>query len=181
MYKGNIMKSDRKSVVKSVAPIIGGAFGPIGSAAASIVSQVLLGKPDGTEEELAIAVKNMTPEQRVKLRQADYDFKIRQQELVNESEQYGIESITDRHKSDISSDSWLSKNIRPLALMFVTVSIILLAFTTIFSNLEKGQLAALSVWTGVLMPVWMTIIGFYFGSRGIEKVTNMIAKIKGVG
>jgi len=165
------MKFDWKKIVRSIAPIIGSVIpGPFDDMLIKIASDALLGKPDGTDEELYTAALNMTPDQTVALRQADYNFKIKMQELTNESDKVEIESVTKRHETDTGSDSWLSKNIRPLTLLFVTVSIIFLAYFTIFTQLQTGQLTALTTWTAVLLPVWITIIGFYFGSRGLEKI-----------
>lgn len=168
------MDFDWKSIVRTVAPIIGSVIpGPFDDMLIKIASDVLLGKEGGTEEELYLAAVNMTPEQKVALRQADYDFKIKSQELNNEADKVDSEAITERHKTDTNSDSWLAKNIRPLSLLFVTVSIILLAFTSIFAELSEDQLEALKIWVTALTSVWLTMIGFYFGSRGLEKIKGV--------
>jgi len=76
--------------------------------------------------------------------------------------------ITERHKSDMASDSWLSKNVRPLVLAFLTISTVLLAYLTIFVlPIEKTVL--LEPWISLLTTILVTAYGFYFGSRGIEK------------
>jgi cation transport ATPase len=77
--------------------------------------------------------------------------------------------ITDRHKYDMQSDSWLSKNIRPLALAFLTVTTVLLAYLTIF-NLDIKKTVLLQPWITLLTALLLTVYGFYFGSRGIEKM-----------
>jgi len=96
-------------------------------------------------------------------------FKTSQMSHVENLEQ----QITDRHKTDMSSDSWLSKNIRPLALAFMTGATVLLAYLTIFAELTTGQVSALEAWLPLLTNLLMLIYGFYFGSRGIEKVVQM--------
>ena len=75
-------------------------------------------------------------------------------------------NITERWKMDMQSDSWLSKNIRPLVLIFLVVSTVLLVFIdagVISFNVEAK-------WTDLLQLVLITVIGAYFGGRSLEKV-----------
>jgi hypothetical protein len=83
--------------------------------------------------------------------------------------------ITQRHKTDMTSDSWLSKNIRPLALLFLTVSTVLLAYLTIFI-LDIEKVALITPWLDLLKILLVTTYVFYFGSRGFEKVQSIKAK-----
>ena len=74
--------------------------------------------------------------------------------------------ITERWKVDMKSDSWLSKNIRPLVLIFLVVSTVLMIFIdagVISFNVEAK-------WTDLLQLVLITVIGAYFGGRSLEKV-----------
>ena len=74
-------------------------------------------------------------------------------------------NVTDRWKADMNSDSWLSKNVRPLTLIFLVVSTVLMIFidagTIKFTVEEK--------WTDLLQLVLITVIGAYFGGRSLEK------------
>ena len=81
--------------------------------------------------------------------------------------------ITKRHENDMKSDSWLSKNIRPMTLLFLTTTTVLLAFLTIFI-LPVSKVALLTPWITLLTTLLVVVYAFYFGSRGAEKV----AKIK---
>jgi len=74
--------------------------------------------------------------------------------------------VTERWKMDMQSDSWLSKNIRPLVLIFLVVSTVLLIF------IDAGiiQFEVKSSWVDLLQLVLITVIGAYFGGRSIEKV-----------
>jgi len=74
--------------------------------------------------------------------------------------------VTERWKMDMQSDSWLSKNIRPLVLIFLVVSTILLVF------IDAGVIAfeVKASWVDLLQLVLITVIGAYFGGRSIEKV-----------
>jgi hypothetical protein len=74
--------------------------------------------------------------------------------------------VTERWKMDMNSDSWLSKNIRPLVLVFLVISTILLVF------IDAGFITfqVQDKWTDLLQLVLITVIGAYFGGRSLEKV-----------
>ena len=75
-------------------------------------------------------------------------------------------NITERWAMDMKSDSWLSKNIRPLVLIFLVVSTVLLVF------IDAGVIAfeVKASWVDLLQLVLITVIGAYFGGRSLEKV-----------
>ena len=74
--------------------------------------------------------------------------------------------VTERWGMDMKSDSWLSKNIRPLTLMFLVISTVLMIF------IDAGVIAfeVKSSWVDLLQLVLITVIGAYFGGRSLEKV-----------
>ena len=74
--------------------------------------------------------------------------------------------VTERWSMDMQSDSWLSKNIRPLVLIFLVVSTVLLVF------IDAGVIAfeVKASWVDLLQLVLITVIGAYFGGRSLEKV-----------
>ena len=87
------------------------------------------------------------------------------QELISNHEAKMEQNITDRWSADMNSDSWLSKNVRPLVLVFLVVSTVLMIFIdagTINFNVEAK-------WTDLLQLVLITVIGAYFGGRSLEK------------
>lgn len=85
--------------------------------------------------------------------------------------------LSNRHKEDMRSDSWLSKNIRPMTLIFLTLAMVVLAYMTTFdSDLTQEQIKVLESWSSVLMPLLMMVYGFYFGSRGLEKIFKIRAE-----
>ena len=88
------------------------------------------------------------------------------QSLIANHEVEMEKNITERWKMDMQSDSWLSKNIRPLVLVFLVVSTVLMIFIdagAISFNVEDK-------WTDLLQLVLITVIGAYFGGRSLEKV-----------
>ena len=91
------------------------------------------------------------------------ELKVKQ--LISDYEVEMEKTITDRWKSDMASDSWLSKNVRPLVLVFLVVSTVLMIFIdagAISFNVEAK-------WTDLLQLVLITVIGAYFGGRSLEK------------
>ena len=75
-------------------------------------------------------------------------------------------NITSRWEADLKSDSWLSKNVRPMTLIFLIVCTMLLIF------IDAGALnfEVKSSWVDLLHLVLITVIGAYFGGRSLEKV-----------
>ena len=81
-------------------------------------------------------------------------------------------NVTDRWKADMASDSWLSKNVRPMTLIFVLACTMMLIFIDAgFVNFVVEE-----KWTDLLQLTLITIIGSYFGGRSLEKVRNGKAK-----
>ena len=76
--------------------------------------------------------------------------------------------VSARWNSDMASDSWLSKNIRPLVMIFLVVSTVLLIF------IDAGIItfAVKESWVDLLQLVLITVIGAYFGGRSVEKIKN---------
>ena len=87
------------------------------------------------------------------------------QALIADHQAKMEQNITDRWSADMNSDSWLSKNVRPLVLIFLVVCTVLMIFidagTIAFTVEEK--------WTDLLQLVLITVIGAYFGGRSLEK------------
>ena len=87
-------------------------------------------------------------------------------ELISNYEVEMEKTITERWKMDMASDSWLSKNIRPLVLVFLVVSTVLM----IFIDAGTINFVVEDKWTDLLQLVLITVIGAYFGGRSLEKV-----------
>ena len=92
------------------------------------------------------------------------ELKIKQ--LISDYEIEMEKNITSRWEADLKSDSWLSKNVRPLVLIFLIVCTMLLIF------IDAGALnfEVKSTWVDLLQLVLITVIGAYFGGRSFEKV-----------
>lgn len=118
-----------------------------------------------TSDEERLQLKNALQEEM-------NDFKRSQMDHVESLEQ----QITDRHSNDMKSDSWMSKNIRPLTLAFLTLTTVLLAYLTIFVPLAPEQLVALKSWQPLLQVLLVSAYTFYFGGRTIEKFKKKAGK-----
>jgi len=119
-----------------------------------------------TTEEEKIALKN-------KLESEINDYKIAVMQARNQYEK----QLTERLKADMTSDSWLSKNIRPLLLLILTVTTIALAYFTIFT-LNVSEVEKVKVWTPLLTTLLTTGYIFYYGSRGFEKIKTIANRDK---
>ncbi len=97
-------------------------------------------------------------------------------EIVNTHFSKAQEQLTERHKIDMTSDSWLSKNIRPLTLVFILLVYSL--FSIADGNLSYGDFHFKVNPNYVeLLGNWgKTIMYFYFGGRTVEKAISMFKK-----
>tara|TARA_R110002096_G_scaffold262452_1_gene455978 strand:+ start:694 stop:1086 length:393 start_codon:yes stop_codon:yes gene_type:complete len=86
-------------------------------------------------------------------------------ELIASYEIEMEKQVTSRWEADMKSDSWLSKNVRPLVLVFLVVSTVLM----IFIDAGTIKFVVEPKWTDLLQLVLITVIGAYFGGRSLEK------------
>tara|TARA_Y100001963_G_scaffold150611_1_gene232000 strand:- start:4267 stop:4659 length:393 start_codon:yes stop_codon:yes gene_type:complete len=93
------------------------------------------------------------------------EAKRKMQELVASYETQMEKEISTRWEADMKSDSWLSKNVRPLVLIFLVLSTVLL----IFIDAGVINFVVEAKWTDLLQLVLITVIGAYFGGRSLEK------------
>ena len=87
-------------------------------------------------------------------------------ELVAKYEIEMEKNITARWQADLKSDSWLSKNVRPMVLIFLIICTMLL----IFIDAGAINFDVKDTWVDLLQLVLITVIGAYFGGRSFEKV-----------
>jgi len=122
--------------------LLGGLFGKVIENAEGILDEVIT-----TDEEREAA-----------------KAKIKQMLLDSESKMQ--EQVTARWQSDMNSDSWLSKSIRPLVLAWLVICTTLLIFIDAGVIMFRVE----DKWVDLLQLVLITVIGAYFGGRSIEKV-----------
>jgi hypothetical protein len=137
------------------------------------------------EDKLGVKISdNPGPEEVEKLRQLQYDHEERLLELgiekakIEQEEHKALlaaqanqeNNVSERWKADMSSDSWLSKNIRPMSLIAIFVGYFLFSMMSAFGyNANESYVSLLGQWG-------MLIMGAYFGGRTIEKLAEMKGK-----
>ena len=86
-------------------------------------------------------------------------------EILISAEAAMQKNVTERWKADLEHGNWLTRSVRPLVLVFLIISTVLLVF------IDSGSIdfAVEEKWTDLLQLVLMTTIGAYFGGRSVEK------------
>ena len=108
-------------------------------------------------------VKNIiTSDKSIKPKDKEMALKLLDQDIAE------MNNISDRWSSDMKSDSWLSKNTRPMTLIYLTLAM------TIFIVLDSSVLLEINDgWVSLLEALLITVYVAYFGSRGAEKITKI--------
>jgi len=101
---------------------------------------------------------------------ASSDDKIKLQQLIYEQQNKEMEAITSRWMADSQSDSWLSKNVRPLVLVWC---IVVFSFAGILDSVDSVPFHINEVWNDTFEKVMMAVILAYFGGRTTEKASNI--------
>tara|TARA_R100001015_G_C4598302_1_gene153382 strand:+ start:517 stop:978 length:462 start_codon:yes stop_codon:yes gene_type:complete len=104
---------------------------------------------------------------------ASNDDKIKLQQLIYEQQNKEMEAITARWDADAASDSWLSKNVRPMVLIWC---IVVFSFAGILDSVETIPFVIHDNWNDTFEKVMMAVILAYFGGRSGEKVTSIFKK-----
>ncbi len=101
------------------------------------------------------------------------DDKIKLQQLIYEQQNKEIESITSRWEADSMSDSWLSKNVRPLVLVWC---IVIFSMAGILDSIESLPFHINELWNDTFEKIMMSVVLAYFGGRTTEKASNIFKK-----
>jgi hypothetical protein len=164
-------------------PIVASLLGTLAENGLGLLSSAIQAKgKQVVEDTLGVKINdNPSPEEVSKLRQLQFDHEERLLELGIEKAKLEQEelkallaakvsednNVTDRWKADMSSDSWLSKNIRPGTLVYILSAFIVMALLD-----GAGYKIAESYVT--LLGQWgMLVMTAYFGGRTVEKVMEM--------
>jgi len=126
----------------------------------SILKKIFSGAGSNLVESVGGVIDNLVTTDEEKL-----EAKRKLKELIMSHEAKMEQNITDRWTADMNSDSWLSKNVRPMVLIFLIVCTMLL----IFIDAGAVKFTVEEKWTDLLQLVLITVIGAYFGGRSVEK------------
>jgi hypothetical protein len=171
-----------------MAPIVATLLSTLAQNGLGLLSSAIQAKGKQVVED-ALGVKisdNPSPEEVSKLRQLQYDHEERLLELGIEKARVELEelkalldaqanqedNVSDRWKADMSSDSVLSKNIRPMTLIY------LLGAYTLFALLDGGGYKIAEAYVTLLGQWGMLVMTAYFGGRTVEKVMEMRKRSK---
>jgi hypothetical protein len=163
------------NLVKTVAPSIATAMGgPFAGMATRAISEALLGKPDGTEDELLEAAKNATPEQLLALKQAEQNFVIRMRELDVDLERISHADRNNAREREVKTGDYTPK----LLAAAVTFGFFGVLFWMIAYGLPVNGGEAMLVMLGTLGTAWGAIVSYYFGSSaGSREKTQAMNRI----
>jgi len=140
-----------------------------------VANAVMAKEQEFVENKLGVKLSpNMPPEQIAQIKVAEMEHEEELMRLRLEENKLDIEAfkaeasaVTDRWTADMSSDSWLSKNIRPLTLIAILSGYFLFAFMSAFGmEANESYVTLLGNWGQIVMLA-------YFGGRTVEKVMEM--------
>ena len=120
--------------------------------------------------DIADKVENLfsDPETRIELEK----LALQKMQLEQQPEKWELEdraSAREMAKYDMTGDSFLSKNVRPLVLIYLTIM-----FTIAFFLSAQNEFAASMISTFQTLLLW--VYGFYFGGRSLEKIVKLVAQ-----
>ena len=167
-------------------PIVASLLSSLAQNGLGLLSSAIQAKgKEVVENTLGVKIPDApTPEDVSKLRQLQFEHEERllelgiekakmelaELDLLAKAAQSDAESVTDRWQADMASDSWLSKNIRPMSLIAIFLGYFLFAMMSAFGlNANESYVSLLGQWG-------MLIMGAYFGGRTIEKLAEMKGK-----
>jgi len=156
--------NDLFNILKSIAPTLATAVaGPLGGAAVTALAAKL-----GVSDSVDAVAKAISgdPAAAQKIAELELEMaKVAAGAMINEDN-----NVSKRWDADMSSDSWLSKNIRPMSLVAIFVGYFLFAMMSAFGlNANEAYVTLLGQWG-------MLIMGAYFGGRTVEKLAEMKKK-----
>jgi hypothetical protein len=164
------------NLVRTVAPTIATALGgPLAGMATRAISEALLGKPDGSEQELLAAVPSATPEQLLALKKAEHDFAIHMRELDIDLERISNEDRDSARNREIKTKDWTPR----LLAGGITFGYFGVLFYMLTHGLPTtGGSEAMLVMLGTLGTAWGGVVAYYFGSSaGSKEKTDTINRM----
>lgn len=139
------------------------------------VGKLLLGAASVINPTLGSVLEGVTsPKEAIaEITKADIpaEEKIKLQQLIFEQQNKEIEAISVRWKADAASDSWLSKNVRPLVLVWC---IVVFSFAGILDSVNSIDFQINALWNDTFEKVMMAVVLAYFGGRTTEKASSII-------
>ena len=143
----------------------------------STVGKLLFGAASIVNPTLANVLKGVTSPKdaiaEIGKAKISTDDKIKLQQLIYDQQNKEMEAITTRWQADASSDSWLSKNVRPLVLVWC---IVVFSFAGILDSVDSIPFNIGNTWNDTFEKVMMAVVLAYFGGRTAEKSSSILKK-----
>ena len=175
---------DWKSLISSIAPMLGTALGgPLGGMAVQAIGSAL-GLSATSEDAIKQAIAGATPEQMLAIKQADNDFAVKMQALGFDhqekiqalNEQAAELDVKDRQGArdmQVANKSWII----PTIAILVTLGFFGLLAYMATNPVPVANQAQLNIMLGSLGTAWVTIMSFFFGgNHGSQDITTMLYK-----
>ena len=168
-----------KNVIGNIAPTIATALGgPMAGGAVKMLSSILLGKDDGTEEEIEKAISTATPEQLTKLKEIDAKYKTDMAKIGVDLEQIAADDRDSARKRQVAVQDWVP-SVLGIGIMFGFFGIlILLLLPNTGFNPGDAKLQIVNIMLGSLGTMAMGVVSYYFGSSTGSKEKNILLKEK---
>ncbi len=163
-----------RSAITAVAPVLGGALlGPAGAIGAAALSRALLGRPDGTPQELDQFIGS--PELALKAQQAQNDYLVQIETLATQRYQAGVaDTNSARNREEILKDD-TTKHLAYLvtAFYFLIVGIFIVFSFVFHDTISETEKTLITILMTTLTTAWLQVIGYYFGSSMMSRMKNM--------
>ena len=151
-------KPKKKFAETTVGKLLFGAASLVNPTLGNLIS----GVSSPAEAIAVIGKSNVSSEDKIKL-----------QQLIFEQQNKEMEAITSRWQADSMSDSWLSKNVRPLVLVWC---IVIFSLAGLLDSVDSIPFHIGELWNDTFEKVMMSVVLAYFGGRTTEKATSLFKK-----
>lgn len=181
------MKVDLKNALQKLAPaifgVVAGPYAPLAVAGVSAISNAVLGKPDGTEEEIATAVTNgLTPEMVQAMQKADKEFILEAKRLRLQSKQMDLDNTKDARNMQRSilqqEDTYIKRFIYNYTYIVTGFTLSYILMITFFEVPDKNVRFADIILGFMLGTLLATLLNYHFGSSaGSGHKSTMFSKL----
>jgi len=169
-------KKNWGAILGAIAPTVATALGgPLAGTAVGVLSKVLLGKPDGTEEELAPLIQQASPETLLKIKEAENELKLGLAAAGVTLEEIAAQDRSSAREREIKTGDNTTRN---LAYAY-TVGYFLVLWVVMKTGVDPKMESIVMVLLGVLTAAQAQIMNYYYGSSsGSAQKTAFIASFK---
>ena len=166
-----------ENLIKGIAPVLGTALGgPLGGLAATTLSQVVLGKDNGSEKEILYKLEEgfgISNEMELKLKDADHQFKLKLEQIGIDVQKMMLDDVNNARTREVELAKINSDNkytlafsylVMPLLAVLITLGFFGCMMLIAFLNIDKEAAQILNILSGILGTCFVQIISYYFGS-----------------